>query len=39
MSPDSVWLGFRKALGIRKYSVMRNLKMELAEVKEDVGGT
>jgi len=41
MFPDSLWLGFRKASGMRKPSVVRNLKVEFAEVKANrmSGGT
>lgn len=33
MCADSLWLGFRKALGTRKSSVARNPKVAFAEVK------
>ena len=38
MSPDSILLGYRKELGSRKYSAVRNLKMKFAGVKEYVRG-
>ena len=33
MSQDSIRLGYRKELGIRKYSAVRNLKMKFARVR------